>query len=272
MPPFPSFAMHRMRSTIRQVVVESWLACRVEAEAASHADSARSGWVCSYPLQCRYLLVIRRHIPVLTMHGQCDLSLPECSQCRRSRRPCPGPRTGAFFSSRIVRQGAGAQGTSLSSVSCPEAVPTSPNAQKRSCRQLLVDNKCNYGVASARTSEEVTDALHPGSNSRQCLQDCDYVRDISSHFRLSPSRQPSRADIFEQLFVSHFIELSVNIQHEVPCSPFWLVQLPGVLASPGTPTRASSQAVHPHSSDGVIVTVLNSKETTVNILKASWVL
>ncbi|KAH8692911.1 hypothetical protein BGW36DRAFT_385485 [Talaromyces proteolyticus] len=33
---------------------------------------------------------------------KCDLALPACSQCRRSRRHCPGPRTDAFFVHSIV--------------------------------------------------------------------------------------------------------------------------------------------------------------------------
>jgi hypothetical protein len=85
------------------------------------------------------------------------------------------------------------------------------------------DNNQNHGLVASYPPVEVVKAPH-----------LDGGQDISQYFKLPSSRQPSRADIFEQLFVSHLIE-SFGRSRDVSHSPFWFLKLPALLALPKTP-------------------------------------
>lgn len=173
--------------------------------------------------------------------GQCDRTIPQCTQCRRSERVCSGPRTGAFFSSTIVRQeGTESRETTLASVSRQGAVPTSPDGQKQPYLSLQGeggDGKRKDDPFPSTGLEEALEGLRRIGPSEQSLDVHSSTRDISSQFRLPSNRQPSAAIVIEQLFVSHFVE-SFRGQRETPRPAFWLLKLPALLATPRTPVAA----------------------------------
>lgn len=159
---------------------------------------------------------------------KCDLRLPQCSQCRRSERHCPGPRRGALFlNAAAVQQRPGSEPISLSLITYPTIATTAKEQQisRHPAQGGHINESNSASIPSISPQSAISDRHHVGDFSES--------REVGFHCLLPPNPQPSRATIFEQLFVSHFIE-SFGGNRKLRNSPFWVTKLPAILASSET--------------------------------------
>ncbi|RDW74172.1 hypothetical protein BP5796_07614 [Coleophoma crateriformis] len=143
---------------------------------------------------------------------KCDEALPECTQCKKYGKKCPGPITGTFY---VI---ASETCTRLSSTvgGCVDAPESSQMSQTYGSTHRTPDiDICNRSyqpeieLNSPPTSEPLGNALRPT---------------MPSYY------QPSRAEAFDQLFFSHlFDECGRGIETIGACS--WLGKLPARLAT-----------------------------------------
>ncbi|KAL6694418.1 hypothetical protein J3F84DRAFT_376788 [Trichoderma pleuroticola] len=133
---------------------------------------------------------------------KCDEKLPQCSQCQRMRRPCPGPQTGSIF---------------------VHAVQTDrgPKAEK----------KMQIQVAPAYQQVPITTAA---IRQLQCAR-----RAVGESPNLY---QPSAAPVFDELFLSTFIDSFAKPSAGSGPHQSWMTYLTEFLNTGDAPIRQSIRA------------------------------
>lgn len=178
---------------------------------------------------------------------KCDEKLPECSQCLRGGRICPGALTGALFIT----------------VNAEAATPNKPNKKDNSktiAAQILpathhgssgpVHIKTIQHDESGRRRREGKD-LNDHARSVAGSKPNDVLRTstkVTAQFQLPTLYQPSRIVPFQQLFLRHFIDFFFNPEDKVRMNS-WVLELPKLLdASPYSTVwyslRAATMAIY----------------------------
>ncbi|TVY35626.1 hypothetical protein LOCC1_G007129 [Lachnellula occidentalis] len=170
---------------------------------------------------------------------KCDETLPECTQCKKNGKKCPGPITDTFY---VIATDA----------------RTFPSSSPPASSQLSRNSTIHPPSYSTSTLDSSNEALQPvvqkATTDRLVLSDFNtsaltkvrndvFLPTIPSYY------QPSRAEAFEQLFFSHFFSAyGHGIEMIGACS--WLAKLPSLIAtSHSSPTmryavRATSMAFY----------------------------
>jgi hypothetical protein len=159
---------------------------------------------------------------------QCDERIPECTQCRRLKKNCPGPVTGPFFVvfSEICNTACRPGHLPIThSLTTSGHEPHSPkiNTAGTSFEDVIVDkqeNSFNRNPVAGDLVHGVTKAT--GFEAFHLLKD---DHEPANSYRLPEWYQPSRAEPFDQLFFSHLFETyGYGVESIKACS--WLSKLP----------------------------------------------
>ncbi|KAF8860838.1 hypothetical protein BDZ45DRAFT_800523 [Acephala macrosclerotiorum] len=157
---------------------------------------------------------------------KCDLKVPECTQCKRNKKKCPGPITGTFY---IVASETPQDFSNLDDNSQGEPLVTELPIVESMDGPVLKGELIPTNANCLFTDSEPKCFLRPTSED---ISELSYIASESqSTASLMPTTyQPSRAEPFEQLFFSHFFETSGRgIETMGSCS--WLSKLPGLIVS-----------------------------------------
>ena len=184
---------------------------------------------------------------------QCDESQPECGQCLRTGRNCPGAATGNVFIN--LSTSTNTQSESSTPIPTRLAIPID-HRRKASSEPAL----------SARPGRRPGRILDEGEN----ISDDELIETSDSHPPVSHATdaavielslqemgsmqlplwyQPSKADLFQQHFTSHFIGNFFNPDSFLRKHNMWAYHLPAILASTTSPaveyaTRAATMAFY----------------------------
>ncbi|KAL7813043.1 hypothetical protein V8C26DRAFT_406097 [Trichoderma gracile] len=134
---------------------------------------------------------------------KCDEKLPQCSQCQRMRRPCPGPQTGSIFVHAV-------------------ATERGPKAEKARVRDPT--SYQDFMVAAAplpRRAQRASQASTASPN----------------------GYQPSVAPAFDQLFLSSFIDSFAKPSAGSEPHQSWMDHLHELLVTGDAPLKHSIRAV-----------------------------
>ncbi|KAL6872519.1 hypothetical protein HDV57DRAFT_505377 [Trichoderma longibrachiatum] len=134
---------------------------------------------------------------------KCDEKLPQCSQCQRMRRPCPGPQTGSIFVHAV-------------------ATERGPKAEKARARD-------------STAYQEILIAAAPRARQLHCAGKASALS--------PNAYQPSVAPVFDQLFLSSFITSFAKPTVGCEPHQSWMNHLHELLVTGDAPLKHSIRAV-----------------------------
>ncbi|KAH8817128.1 hypothetical protein F5884DRAFT_778512 [Xylogone sp. PMI_703] len=141
---------------------------------------------------------------------KCDETFPECYQCISAGRKCSGPLQGTLF------------------VDMSEPV-----------KQRVVDIKANNGEKGGRRNK-LQPVLYAANGSVACANTSrDPSKELSqfNDSRLPTTYQPEKGDIFQSLYLAHFIS-SQDTEYQS-----WISKLPHILSLPNSLDRPEVYAI-----------------------------
>jgi hypothetical protein len=178
----------------------------------------------------------------LTPHWQCDEKIPACTQCLVVSRECPGPIVGNVFvdmgtrlktparrnRAKSPRNGGVCQSNSES---CSRM-----NVALRPRRDHQGDSSTEGESGPSRTPTPIplAESLSRRSKTRSRSPKHQIRSDSppeTAIVQLPASYQPSRADIFQELFVSHFLASFDNSHLHRTKMPSLFSKLPSILST-----------------------------------------
>lgn len=186
------------------------------------------------------------------MVTKCDEKKPECSYCLRRGIKCPGAIVGTMF----IDMSSGKRKLLASTSNDLASIVESQNQPEKSQREAA-------GIISSPSLEQIEKDLSDADNNKADLNPTakSMTRHLSTtglvaqrhqQFKLPTTYQPSRASIFDNLFIMHFIEFYWNHKFSLRRKS-WVHVLPEVFASCPSlgirySIRAATTAIYGHLS------------------------
>lgn len=185
---------------------------------------------------------------------KCDEKVPECSQCQRNGRKCPGALVGTLFinmsqEGKLNEATIACETSSLASASKnghdgslqPPDWPSNPIVFRTNTLEHQRSSVDIKGPAEERDADGLNvnrAVMTPQANGISEPTDLDRVAQLL----LPASYQPSRISPFEELYINHFIDFYFNPQAKIKYNS-WVNLLPILLnASPSPGVRYSIRA------------------------------
>lgn len=184
---------------------------------------------------------------------QCDEAQPECGQCLRTGRNCPGATTGNVF----INLSTSTDTQSESSTPIPTRLVIPSDARRKASSEPALSARPSR--RPGRILDEVEeipdeepierfDSHPPVSHATDAAVIALSLQEMGS-IQLPLWYQPSKADLFQQHFTSHFISNFFNPASFLRKHNMWAYHLPAILASTTSPavehaTRAATMAFY----------------------------
>lgn len=185
---------------------------------------------------------------------KCDEKVPECSQCQRNGRKCPGALVGTLFinmsqEGKLNEATIACKTSSVASASKnghdgslqPSDWPSNPIVFRTNTLEYQRSSVDIKGPAEERDADGLNvnrAVMTPQANGISEPTDLDRVAQLL----LPASYQPSRISPFEELYINHFIDFYFNPQAKIKYNS-WVNLLPILLnASPSPGVRYSIRA------------------------------
>ena len=192
---------------------------------------------------------------------QCDEIQPECGQCLRTGRTCPGAAIGNVFIN--LSTSTSTQSESSTPIPTRLVIPSNPRRKASSEPALsarpsrrpgrILDDGENIPEEQIEISDSHPPVLHATDAAVIALS----LQEMGS-MQLPLWYQPSKADLFQQHFTSHFISNFFNPESFLRKHNMWAYHLPAILASTTSPaveyaTRAATMAFYGTKAEDDIV-------------------
>ena len=183
---------------------------------------------------------------------QCDEAQPECGQCLRTGRSCPGATTGNVF----INLSTSTDTQSESSTPVPTRLPIPSHPRRKASSEPALSARPSVPSRILDEGEnilddeqiQIPDSHPPVSHATDAAVIAVSLQEMGS-MQLPMWYQPSKADLFQQHFTSHFICNFFNPASFLRKHNMWAYHLPAILASTTSPavefaTRAATMAFY----------------------------
>lgn len=172
---------------------------------------------------------------------QCDEQTPECSQCLRSGKACPGPLQGTLFidvvsetheNSKTVR---GTYKSWFDSLSCTSTYPCVDNKPSKKKRPVTASSTSqSLSVASQRSEpsqQNDVEDIEPTKSVQKIQAFFDDSSGALHDVQLPSIYQPFQVPSYQEMFTHEFIFAFFNPKLHNPRLRVWVNELPSLLLS-----------------------------------------
>ena len=175
---------------------------------------------------------------------QCDEAQPECGQCLRTGRRCPGATVGMFFINISPDTEVGL--SQPSRLPIPRDNRFNAASEPSMSTRRSEESSRNAGHTDERTlSGSIALLGRPGGTLTQTTDATTLAVSMEdfAHMKLPQWYQPSKADIFQQHFTAHFIGNFFNPSSYLTKINLWVYHIPAIIySSPSPAVKCSIRA------------------------------